>query len=252
MNTPRAVFRCAAALIAIAMVLAATVATVLAYPDPLFGYSVAKGRLELRSDHPFDTQAGLRVLADVEARLGASILNDKRRHGAIVANDEWRRKLVFLWNGGAAGVNYYPATRHVFIRMSDIAAGRVYGASGKMAQPPRTLAYYIAHEIGHTLSAERVGVVAYRSVPRWIREGIADYIGFGSRVAVDKLLTALRAGDPRLDPKSGNYARYRLLVAALVQRDHWPLERLLESDMTQAEAEGIVLGRNYNREAPGS
>ena len=106
MNTPRAVFHCAAALIAIAIVLAATVATVLAYPDPLFRHFVVKGRLELRSDHPFDMQAGLRVLADVEARLDKSILNDKGRHGAIVANDKWRRKLVFLWSGGAAGVNY--------------------------------------------------------------------------------------------------------------------------------------------------
>lgn len=252
MHKYRTVFRCAAAVIAVAILLAATVATVLAYPDPLFGYSVIKGRLELRSDRPFDAQAGLRVLADVEARLDKSILNDKRRHGAVVANDGWRRKLVFLWNGGAAGVNYYPATRDVFIRMSDIAADRVYGASGKMAKPPRTLAYYITHEIGHTLSAERVGVAAYRSVPRWIREGVADYIGFGSQVDVDELLAALHAGDPTLDPKSGYYARYRLLVAALVQRDHWPLERLLESDMTQAEAEGIVLGRNYSRVTPAS
>jgi hypothetical protein len=237
----RAVFRCIAAIALVAVALVATGVTVLAYPDPLFGYHVSYGRLELRSDRPFDIAAGEKVLADVETRLRKSVLNDDNRHMAVIANAPWRHDAVFLWNGGAAGLNYYPITRNVFIRHSDIEADRVYGASGKMAQPPRTLAYYIAHEITHTLTAEHVGIVKYRSLPRWMREGVADYVGFGSDIDVDELLAALRAGDPTLDPRSGYYARYRLLAAALIQRKHWTMDQLLNSGLLQDEAEKLVL-----------
>jgi hypothetical protein len=242
MSKRRAVVRFTAALAGVVGLLAATEAAVLAHPDPLFAYHVGYGRLELRSDRPFDFEAGQHLLADVEQRLSKSELNDAEPHAAIIANTEWRRALSFLWNGGAAGLNYYPLTRNVFIRKSDIEADRVYGASGKMAQPPRTLAYYIAHEMGHTLTKERVGGVAYSSMPRWIREGVADYIGFGSKADVGELMKALRSGDPALDPKSGYYARYRLLAAALIEHEHWSMDRLLHSHMTQAEAEKIVLG----------
>ena len=243
MRKRRAVVRFAAWVAGVAGVLTCTGVTVLAHPDPLFAYHVTYGRLELRSDAPFDFAAGQSVLADVERRLDQSELNDRGSHRAIIANAAWRRELTFLWNGGAAGLNYYPLTRNVFIRRSDIEADRVFGASGKMAQPPRTLAYYIAHEIGHTLTKERVGEAEFFSMPRWLREGVADYIGFGSRVDVDELMKALRAGDPTLDPRSGYYARYRLLVAALLQREHWPMDKLLHSKLSEQEAEKIVLSK---------
>lgn len=221
--------------------LAGTIATVLARPDPLFPYRAAQGRLQLWSDRPFAAADAQRVLADVEARLARSPLNDSGMHRAVIANEPWHRRAVFLWNGGAAGVNYYPLTRNVFIRHSDIAADRVYGASGRMADPPRTLAYYIAHEIGHTLTQETIGFGAYRALPRWIREGLADYIAFGSNVDADALLAALRRGDPTLDPASGNYARYRLLVAWLLDKEGWTTARLLHARLPQSEAERIVL-----------
>ena len=242
MISRRAVFLFAAALVGVGAALAVAGAGVLADPAPLFDYSTRYGRLELRSDQPFDADAGRRVLADVEGRLGKSEFNDDGPHQAIVANTELRRRITFLWNGGAAGLNYYPLSRSVFIRGSDIGADRVYGASGKAAKPPRTLAYYITHEIGHTLAKERVGVAANASAPRWIREGVADYIGFGSQADVDEMIAALRNHDPSFDPRSGYYMRYRLLIAGLIQRKQWTLERLLLSDMSQEEAEKIVLG----------
>jgi hypothetical protein len=74
-------------------------------------------------------------------------------------------------------------------------------------------------------------------------------IGFGGEVDIEALTRALIAGDPDLDPaRSGLYARYRLLVAWLVEREGWSVERLLASNMTQAEAEARLLGAAGSRE----
>jgi len=76
---------------------------------------------------------------------------------------EWRRRLVFLWNYGAGGVNYYPL-RNVFIRHSDVDGDRVVSNAGPVP-PPRTLAYFAAHEVGHSLIGERVGALANHRLP---------------------------------------------------------------------------------------
>jgi hypothetical protein len=221
-----------------ALLLGATIAGVLAYPQPFFAHQVVEGRLELYSDRLFDANAGRAILADVEARLDRSILNDRRPHRIFIANAEWRRRLFFLWGYGAGGINFYPVAGGVFLRQTDVEAGRLLKSDGTQVAPPRTLAYYAAHEIGHDFIAERIGAIANWRLPVWIREGMADYIAFGGDVDIDELLAALRRDDPDLDPKrSGTYARYRLLVAFMVEREGWSVDRLLASEMPQAEAE---------------
>jgi hypothetical protein len=230
----------------LALCCAASVYVVLNVPRFLFPYHAHAGRLDLWSDDPFEPDAARRLMADAQARIERSVLDDHLPHGIVIANRDWHRRLVFLWNYGAAGLNWYPFTRNVFIRSASVTQNRVIRPSGKAVEPPRTLAYYIAHEIGHTLTAEHVGLWRYhRHVPRWLREGIADYIGFGGQVNVDKLLRALHAGDPGLDPKkSGTYARYRMLVADLLDRKGWTMDRLLQSGISQSDAEAIVLRKS--------
>ena len=113
----------------------------LAYPQPLFAHSIAEGRLELWSDRPFDADAGRRVLMDVESRISRSPLDKGDGvHRIFIVNEPWRVRLLFLWSYGAGGLNYYPLTRNVFIRRSDIEAGRVMRWSGAFVEVPRTLA----------------------------------------------------------------------------------------------------------------
>ena len=214
---------------------------VLAFPQPLFAWHAERGRLQLSSDRPFDAARADAVLADIERRIAAGPLPPgSNTHRIFVANAAWRRRLTFLWNGGAAGVNYYPL-HNVFIRAADIDADRVLRSAGPVP-PPRTLAYYAAHEIGHSLIGERIGAIANQRLPRWIREGVADTIGFGGEVDIDGLTRRLIAGDRELDPQlSGFYTRYRLLVAFFLQREGWSIDRLLASNMPQEEAEQRLL-----------
>jgi len=223
------------------VLLGASVATVLAYPQPLFAYHAERGALQLWSDQPFDAARANDVLADTERRIARSPLAlGLGPHRIFIANAEWRRRLVFLWNYGAGGVNYYPL-RNVFIRHSDVDGDRVVSNAGPVP-PPRTLAYFAAHEIGHSLIGERIGALANHRLPRWIREGLADYIGFGAAVDIDALTRALIAGEAQMNPqRTGLYARYCLLVAYLLEREGWSVDRLLASNLPQEEAEQRLL-----------
>jgi hypothetical protein len=223
-----------------ALSIAAASAALLVHPQPLFAYHVAEGRLELWSDRPFDEEAGRRVLTDVVRRIAVSELNRSKDHYRIfVVNADWRRHLTFLWNRRAGALAYYPLTRNVFIRSSNIEQGVVFGPSGLPTPPPRTLAHFAAHEIGHNMTGEAIGPWAYFHLPVWIREGVADYIGFAGDVDVADLAGRLKSGDKELDPRLGFYARYRLLIAYLIKQKGWSMARILAGapDKAMLEAE---------------
>jgi hypothetical protein len=240
----RPLFRIARATTLLAVTLTLAVLGLLAYPQPLFAYSVADGRLELWSDQAFDADAGRRVLADIENRIRRAPLDHRDGvHRIFIVNEPWRARLLFLWNYGAGGVNYYPLTRNVFIRRSDIAAGRVLRHSGEFVEAPRTLGYYGAHEIAHSLTGEAVGPIRYHRLPTWVREGLADYIALPDEHDLDTLQAKLAARDRTLDPqKSGLYARYRLMVALALEKQGWALDRLLDTPPSRAEAEQQLFG----------
>jgi hypothetical protein len=233
--------------VSVIVLLGASVAAVLAFPQSLFAYHAERGALQLWSDRPFDAAKADDVLADAERRIARSPLPlGSGPHRVFIANAEWRRRLVFLWNAGAGGVNYYPL-RNIFIRHADVDGDRVLGNTGAVP-PPRTLAYFAAHEVGHSLIGERIGALANHRLPRWIREGLADYIGFGGEVDIDALTRALIADEVEMNPqRTGLYARYRLLVAYFLEREGWSVDRLLASNLAQEEAEQRLLAAAAGR-----
>jgi hypothetical protein len=235
--------RTLAVIVLMAIATVASVAAAEAFPEPFFAHHVGLGRLSLYSDQPFDPAKGRAILADVDARLATSPLDDQQPHAIFVANAPWRERLFFNVAYGAAGVNHSPLSRNVFLRRSDIDEDVVIGHSGRPAKPPRTLAYYGAHELTHSLTAEHLGAARLwnAELPQWVREGYADYVGMGGRVDIDDLYRRYHAGDPELDyRKSGLYARFRLLAAFMLQREHWSVDRLLASKLTQTEAETLM------------
>jgi hypothetical protein len=239
----RLILRTLAALALLALATVGGVAAAEAYPEPFFANHTELGRLSLYSDQPFDAAKGRAVLADVDARLATSPIDDHRPHAIFVTNAPWREALFFNVALGAAGVNHAPLSRNVFLRHADIDRDILFGHSGRPAAPPRTLAYYGAHELTHSLTAEHLGPgrLWNAGLPQWVREGYADYVGMGGRVDIDDLYRRYRAGDPQLDwRKSGLYARFRLLTAVMLEREHWSVDQLLASKLTQAEAEAVM------------
>ena len=221
--------------------LTGTAVAALTHPQPLFPYHAAHGRLTLYSDRPFDRARADEVLADVERRLSRSSVNDNNAHRIFVSNSEWRRRLLFLWNTGAAGVNYYPLTRNVFVARGDIDRDVVATSSGAPKPPPRTLGYYAAHEIAHTLIKEQLTPSQQWKLPRWINEGLADDIAFADEADIGGLMARLQSDDPDLDPaRSGHYDRYRLLVRYTMKLKGWTAAELMASALPQSEVERIL------------
>jgi hypothetical protein len=217
-------------------------AGLLAFPEPLFYWSIRAADLTLYSDRYFPPEAGRRVLELTHAKLASSPLFRAGDHYEIfVCNARWRQRLFFGLNYGVGGLNYYPITSNVFIRDSLIDQDRVVAPSGKLVGPDRPLNYYAAHEITHTLAKRAVGWYCHFKLPRWIREGYADYVGKGSSFKYADAERAFASDAREMDPqKSGLYLRYNLLVAHLLNKEHWTVERLFSEPIDQKTIEALI------------
>jgi hypothetical protein len=125
-------------------------------------------------------------------------------------------------------VSQWPLTGNIFLRPAHVESNRLLNPAGKEVMGERTLAYFIAHEVTHTMLARRIGRLAYARLSRWQVEGYADYVAKGGTFSFDENLAAFQADDPRLDPRrSGLYLRYHLLVQYLIGHKGMTPEQLL-------------------------
>lgn len=220
----------------------AVVLLVLSVPQPFFRVSASAKNLTLFSDQPFAPGAGQRVLELVEAKLAKSPLYTAgQNHQVFICNARWRQRLFFTYVYGAGGVNYYPVTTNVFLRDSIIEENCLIGPKGSRVPGERTLDYFIAHEIAHSLTGQAVGPIDYYRLPQWKREGYADYVGKGAAFNYDEAKQAFLANDPKMDyAKTGLYWRFNLLVAHLLDKQHWSPQRVLEEPIEQQTVEEMI------------
>ena len=211
-------------------------------PQPFFPTSVSAKNLTLYSDQSFAPASGQQVLELVEAKLTKSPLySAEQKHFIFICNARWRQRLFFTYQYGVGGVNYYPITTNVFLRDAIIEENCLIGPGGNRVPGERTLDYFIAHEITHSLTGQAVGGVAYHQLPQWKREGYADYVGKGAAFNYDEARRAFLAGDPKMDwAKSGLYWRFNLLVAHLLEKKQWSVQRVLADPIEQQAVEEMI------------
>lgn len=220
------------------LLLAAAYVAILWHPEPFFAYRVTQGNLMLASDRPFTHEDGQRVLAQVRERLESTPLYDpKRPMRAFICNREWRYRFFFNRSAGAAGVCMVPIPA-VFLRESDVAANRLLDRHGAPVPLPRDLAYYVAHETVHDLTGARLGIQGHYALPRWVREGLADYVGRHGSFDMQEALVAYQANQPVMDPRrTGRYDRFMLMVAYCLEIEGMPLDALLTNPPEAASIE---------------
>lgn len=209
------------------------------FPNFLFPYRADYLNLNLYSDEPFEPGAGVEVLKKVYVKLSASPLFDpEKSHSAFVCQRRWRQILFFNRHYGVGGVSDWPLTGNVFLRNADISADRLISPHGQAVEDDRPFDYFVAHEITHCLTGKAVGPGRYFQLPKWKREGYADYIGKGKDFDFAAALQAFHRHAPEMDhEKSGLYLRYHLLVAYLLDEKGWSLEQFFESPMSQETIE---------------
>lgn len=222
------------------LALAAAYVALLVFPAPLFAHARAGRFVTVHADAPIPASADA-VIADAEARVERSALFVPGvTHDVYVCQSLWRWRLVSNRAVGAGAIAMAPIGHAVFTRPAHFDIDRLVGPSGRETPGERTLAYYLAHEITHTLTADRMGV-AYFDLPAWVREGYADYVGRGPTFDYEATRARLLAGERALDPSaSGLYLRYILLVSHLIDREGWPVEALLARPPDRAALEARV------------
>ena len=227
-----------AAVAIIALVLVALIT----WPNPLFAFSLGAGKLTVVSDHPIPPAGGQQFLRDCERLLERSPLKAMRREYRLyVTNEDWRQRLFFIPHREAWGFAwYYDSGGHAFLSGADFKTGQVVHW-GYIGTPPRTLAYLCAHELTHVIAWEHIGLDRLH-VPRWVWEGLADYVGIENRETFKQLQDALgdRPVDTPMRIKYGSYPRYRLLVTYFVEKQGWSIDQLLHTRLTEDEATEIM------------
>ncbi|MBK8315203.1 MAG: hypothetical protein IPL01_14815 [Acidobacteria bacterium] len=153
----------------------------LCFPQPFFKDSIRYRNLTLYSDRPFDMESGLRLLAMAQDKLGDSpFYLPSEEHTIFICNERWRQILFFNRNYRVGGVNYFPLTRNVFLRDSIIEENRLRGPGGKLVDGDRTLDYFIAHEIAHTLTGEAVEACVITGSPNGFGKAMPITSGRGN------------------------------------------------------------------------
>lgn len=224
------------------LVSAAVWLTLILHPQPLFAYSARRANVVLYTRAPMPPQAGP-LLDEVVRRISGSPLYDEHRVHHVFLCDT-RPLFGFLTVTGyrAGGVTHAELGGNVFIRPFSIERGTVIGPSGQEKTGERTLAYFIAHEVTHAMTADHTGRWRYRHLSAFQVEGYADHVAFGRPLDLARERQALIDDAPEMSTRrSGLYKRYELLVAYLLERRGLSVDELLAGRLEQRQIEDELL-----------
>lgn len=224
---------------------------VIAFPYPFFRHEVHLENIAVYSDQSISPSL-LSILNDVQERLRKSPLNDPTlQHRLFICNEGWLFTFLANTDYRAGGVNKAWLNQNIFLRRSDIEKNRVIGPSGKEVPGERTLAYFITHEIAHSLEVHLLGRYAYIRLPAWKREGYADYLARDSEFVFAERLAALQNNAPEMDPRgSGLYLRYELFVAYLLDVARLPPAEMLTDSFAETALEHTLRAIHLRRIMP--
>jgi hypothetical protein len=217
----------------------------LLHPEPLFAYEVRADNVVLHSRAPLPPRASAIARAVLE-RVGSSpFYSSTDTYDVYLCDTPRLFSFVSPLHPRAGGVSQVYLTGNAFVRPSRIEQDRLIGPGGNEVPGERTLTYFIAHEVTHTMVARRLGRFAYHSLAAWQQEGYADHVGKApGDFDYDAALAAFRADQPELDPaRSGLYLRYQLFTEyslrqlgqspeelLAIHRPRGPLEDALRED----------------------
>ena len=205
------------------------------HPQPLFAYSARRANVVLHARAPLPPQAEP-LLDDVVRRVARSPLYDAARtHHVFLCDTPALFALFALWNRGVGAIAQVHLGGNVFIRPSSVERGRVIRPLGQDTPGERTLAYFIAHEVTHAMTADRIGRWRYFHLAAFQQEGYADHVAFARPLDLARAREALVRGAPEMDPRrSGLYLRHEMLIAYLLERRGMTVDELLARPLDPA------------------
>lgn len=202
-----------------------------AFPDPFFRHARGAGLVTFHAAAPLPEEADSLARVVTAAFVASPLGLPDHAIDVWLVEEGWQVRLFFAGSPRASGLTYPVAsTSNVFLRHADLGRNRLVRA-GRTVRPPRTLSYYLVHEITHLMVAERVGRFRIVRMPRWINEGFADYVALGP--APPAMVARAARGAPLPGAVWGTYAEERVCVTLALARLSGDLDALfaLNADM---------------------
>lgn len=212
------------------------------HPRPLFAYTAARANVTLHARTPFPAETGP-LLDDIVRRIARSPLYDATREQHVFLCDSQALYALFaLRQYRSGGVTQMLLGRNAFIRPSSVERNVVFGPSGVPKQAERTLVYFIAHELTHAMTADRIGGLAAARLAAFQREGYADYVAYARPLDLRTGRDAILRDAPEMSvERSGLYRRYELLTAYLLERRRMTVDELLARPLRKEEVQAELL-----------
>lgn len=219
------------------MLLFALYFATLLLPKLFFSWSHDGAFIHVRSDEPIPASAAS-VISLAESKIRRSPLFDpKRSYSVYVCNAPWRWNYFSGFDARSRGFQT-PLGRAVFIRGARWDNNQLLGPDGR--DGPRSLDVYIAHEVTHMMVADRVGLVAARRMPVWVREGYAEYVARHDTFDYAATRARFIAGDQAVADGDA-YWKYVLLVTHLLDQERLEVSALLNTPPDPKDVEARVL-----------
>lgn len=168
------------------------------------------------SEAPIPAEMGVRLRRADRLLSKSPLYEPALRRTLVLTDGGWRWRVMSVGYSDAVALRRPFSSLLVFNR-SDIAADRV---SNRF----RSLSGTIAHESVHVLTARRFGELRLARMPRWKREGYADYVAREPSIGADDeaRMRAKRPDSPVLAYHEG-----RRRVAAELARNGGSVDTLL-------------------------
>ncbi len=197
----------------------------LAFPGAAFSHQRGNDLITFHSTQPLPLEA-VAMADEVTAAFEAAPLGPLRQPVDIwMVEEGWQVRLFFVGSPDASGLTYpVIAPRNVFLRYVDLPAGRL-SFRGQSVPPPRTLRYYLIHEVTHLMLADYAGRLEIARIPRWVNEGFADYVAMGP--APPDMVSLAMAGHPLPRRYFGSYGLERVCVTLALERLGGDLDALI-------------------------
>jgi hypothetical protein len=210
----------------------------LCFPQPFFAYRLNHGSIIVHSDEPIPASARS-VLDEAERRVAKSpLIRPIQEHRIYICNRPWRFFVFANFRHQVGGLTYPPLSNNIYLRAVHFDVNRLISPSGHEVSGERTLSYFIAHEITHTLIADRLGAFHYWRLPAWKNEGYSDFLAKGADFSYEDTVRRFRAGDAEMDPiRSGLYLRYHLFVAHLLLKRRLSVAEMLDQTIDTHDIE---------------
>ena len=225
-------------------------AALFANPSILFAHRYDANSFTLYTDKAHDLDAVQRLLADVEAALNASPLGAPEQPYAVYSTATRLRSGLFFAPVPKAGGVVYPLLtgKHAFLTGIDPAADRLLKGPHVIA-PPRTLRFYMIHELTHLRMHDLMGTIGFYRQPHWVREGLPDYVALGALSDEDISAILNWSGDwIDMVRRYGAYPVERAIVSYAIHHLGFSAQALMSLDMTLNDALSMMRADGFGEE----